>query len=705
MKEGMKVPSPTIGTITVIKGFEKKTVKYAQSPILDTINRVMIACNTIGMQERTLQNSNKVTVEPSPPPLSPSPPPPSPSSPSLSRSRTLSSPIKKRKFPSSNNLSKDPKFIPVLYNKPRRNDMAVILVFFNPSFSNRIIQNILMVKHFLDNASIPYFIGEVAFDETPFLFKETANIFCYRSTSYMFYKENLIHAVEKRIPSDFTKLCALDADIMFDNPEWYSIISTTLDSCKVCQPFTETYLLRMNFRFSSFLVNSVDATKEEIVLSKEHPGHVWAFDREWYQSAKISDMTVIGGGDFFLLTSIKKITMNHPNIELYKDIHKPCYTAARSCPLTIYHLSHSSNVNRQYTDRITNFKEVCGRNNIKDTMIRREDGILEWNPAYKTAINRMMQTYFNTRDDDSVYTTVTKNIKFIPEVYQTPSIRDLAVILVFFNATPYNRILQNIIMVKHYMDQANIPYFIAELAFKDQQFVFNAADNVFQYRSDSYMFYKENLLAVAEPRIPSTYTKLCILDADIFFDKPNWYSIISNTLNRVDVVQPFKKCYWLDLEYKHILERTNCIDSSSKSVMWESEHPGFVWAFNRNWAGLKYYLDIKISSIGGDTVLYTLLKHTDTKYNMFYNLEAIPKTTYDSCNLIVYHLNHGVMKNRKYVNVIDETKKKLTKFKLTDASDLVLRREDSILEWKPDYKTEMNTFMKTYFDERHEDEI
>jgi hypothetical protein len=85
------------------------------------------------------------------------------------------------------------------YNEPYFKDMAVLLCYFNPCHYNRIIQNALTVKHLFDNAKIPYFIGEIKYDnDDSYLFYPSDNIFQYSSNSYIFYKENLITTMEKQ---------------------------------------------------------------------------------------------------------------------------------------------------------------------------------------------------------------------------------------------------------------------------------------------------------------------------------------------------------------------------------------------------------------------------------------------------------------------------------------------------------------------------
>ena len=533
--------------------------------------------------------------------------------------------------------------------------MAVIIVFFNPAQSLRMIQNILMVKYYLEAAGIPLYIGELAFDENPFLFKPAGNVFQYRSTSYMFYKENLAKIVESNISKVFKKLCFLDADIMFSEPNWYSIVSKALDKHDICQVYTKRYSLGIDY-----------------CVTKEEAGNAWACRRT--QTVVIDEYTVF-----------------EPQKRKYPH----------SCDLTAYHLHHGAPSNRR--PPLIPMKELMQRlhvTSVKEMLTRDEEDILIWKPRYRTDANTIMQTYFWNRFDDGMGGT---SIKFFPESYDTPHTRDMAIILVFFNPVPYVRILQNILTIRHMLDLAEIPYYIAELTFEDQQFVFKPDANVIHFRSSSYMFYKENLIRVVERIIPPSFTKLCIMDADVIFDKPNWYHIVSNTLNRVEVCQPFKMCYWMNLHYQVLYSRTNCLDAKSGDINWEIEHPGFVWAFRRSWKGLIPYLNVDISTIGGDTLLHYIIKKNNTNSSMIYKTEGISAPSYASCNLSLYHLSHGSRENRKYYNIIKETRKILDRYQLKKMEDLVYCRGDGIIEWLPEYADTMNTFMKEYFRSRLED--
>lgn len=614
----------------------------------------------------------------------------------------------------------------IKYAIPEIRDLVIIITFFNPSKSVRIMQNLLLVKHSLEVADIPFYICELAFEDNPFILKENHNILQVRSNSYMFYKENLISTIEKTIPHCYSKMCIMDADILFDDKDWYSIISNNLNFNDICQPFNKVHNLKIDYTIDITKKNCIDAIhnvnlQQKINFDEYHVGYIWAFKREWYINSNINDMTVFGGGDTFLMYSLIDPLFFYKTHDMiaYKDFYKSLtYNSISNCNLNIYHLFHGLNIKRQYYSRFIKVFELFKKNNIssiKDILIRRNDNILEWKPEYNDLMNCYMINYFNNRDDDSFNEIPNKNYKFTPVMYSTPTNRDMAVILCFFNPTKYIRCIQNILSVKNWLEISNIPFYISELAFNNEPFLFKKESNIFQYRSESYLFYKENLNKIIEQQIPESFTKLLFLDSDIFFENAHWYSIISKQLNFNDVLLPFKKSYWLDCSYKTIMERNNALDSNSIDIKWEKEHVGFCLAFKRN-----IFREIPVYETfitGGDTQVILYLKtkgnisETQIKnYKMFINyipdaiypLKKI-EYTYDSSNLLVYHLNHGTIINRKYHDIKLEIYQYMSNNNITCTSDFLFRREDGILEIKEGFKDSLNNLLYTYFSNRNED--
>jgi hypothetical protein len=613
----------------------------------------------------------------------------------------------------------DQKFRPVHYKPPIKSDMAIVLVFFNPQRSVRIVQNILTVVHYLKTANIPYYIHELAFNDEPHVFAPAENIKLSRSTSYMFYKENLIHTLLPQIPAKFTKICIMDADIFFDEPLWYTVVSTMLDIYDVCQPFTTTYFLGPDYKAIKQLTNCVDSSAPKIDWVHEHTGHVWAFRRSWYEESGIPDVTIAGGGDFVMSTTLRgSHHIYDKTYLLYKDFLPTksfADTRRGSCDLNIYHYYHGSEINRQYYSRIESITDVLATNGLtlQSAFQRRKDGILEWKSAHLTVMNDFMRGYFGRRNDDLVKSDFfSTNKLFTPLPYAYPVIQDMVVVIPFFNPVQYNRISQNLITVKHWMDQARIPYYIGEIAHGSAPFLFKPDHNILQFRSDSILFHKENLIDIIEKSLPAVYKKICILDADILFDTPTWYKQTSQVLDSVQICQPFKTAVWTHPDFTEFRRRTNCLSTDAKEIDWPTEHPGFAWAFQRSWYRDFPYRHIRFCTIGGDTILHDLIKHRRSQYQFYpqeYDAaEALNlTTTYGTLDFTINHLNHGSYIKRCYNGPNEYMKRfmqKLVECGFKNPSDAVISREDGLLEWRPECKSILNEYNNTYFLERCEDD-
>lgn len=300
-------------------------------------------------------------------------------------------------------MGKESQFRLVPYNPPSSTpDMAVILTFYNPANSVRIFQNLLTVKTQLDRANIPVFIGEVAHVSQRFCLPPANNVFQFQTESYMFYKENLTNVVEKRIPDTFNKILLLDADIVFEDAEWYDKVSRDLDRFECIQPFASAHYLNPNFTV---------ATSKDSFLRNDREGHqgfAVAFQRKWLKMHGLYDYAVVGSGDTHLMYALKgrDPAITHRN-RAYVDWcnSSSAQTLSHSfCDLTIYHLPHGLTKNRQYKTRMETIETVLERikaNCMSDLTVRNtENGMLDWKPDIREEVNKLMLTYFRSRMDD-----------------------------------------------------------------------------------------------------------------------------------------------------------------------------------------------------------------------------------------------------------------------------------------------------------------
>jgi hypothetical protein len=290
------------------------------------------------------------------------------------------------------------KFFPTVYTPPTCKDTAVIMVFFNPAGSVRIVQNLLMVKYMLESAKIPLFIGEVAVDTIPFVLAEAPNVYHIRTKSHMFYKENVAAYVEKKVPAEFTKIVLMDADIVYTTPGWLDIISEDLEKYTILQGFANAHWLDLYF-------NKIKSNQTVILRSDGHPGFVWAFQRKWLKDVGVFQYALIGSGDTCLVSQINKSMM-------VKNIYLPMYlewpktgdiTKGYSERLEVYHLPHGNIEHRNYLNRFGILEAIVNKHKLKkltDMVDVRDDGIFEWKDTYRDECNKAITDYFKGRKDD-----------------------------------------------------------------------------------------------------------------------------------------------------------------------------------------------------------------------------------------------------------------------------------------------------------------
>jgi len=301
-------------------------------------------------------------------------------------------------------------------------------------------------------------------------------------------------------------------------------------------------------------------------------------------------------------------------------------------------------------------------------------------------------------------------------IYITPACKDTAVLLAFYNPVGFKRILNNILYIIKTLKEKDIPYFVAECVFDNRKPQIPGADLVLH--SNSYMFYKEQLLNNLEKIVPEKYTKLVLLDGDIIFDSPDWLDQISMSLDVNDIIQPFDKACWLmpgnkiirswKYSYAHALTTKVPIDYQNIHAY----HPGFAWAFKRTtFRHLGGLYDKGI--IGSGDMLFTFNFVVDAIPEYWYKdamITTVPIQAWPEyhanfkkiapklgvVNVRALHLFHGLSLNRQYRTRYQKFAHYLTK---TWDDHLVLNK-DNLTEFKD---TKLRHMLLPYFKERNED--
>jgi hypothetical protein len=281
---------------------------------------------------------------------------------------------------------------------------------------------------------------------------------------------------------------------------------------------------------------------------------------------------------------------------------------------------------------------------------------------------------------------------------------DMAICMVLFNPTQSKRIVMNALYVKNLFELQGFPTYFLELVYEGRS---PEIKDAFHVKASSYMFHKENLFRVLETKIPTHFTKLAFLDADLMFPSPSWYRLASDCLETHDVVQPFEFCHWLDLSYKKTLQtrKTACLQ---KGTQWDFDyHPGFAWCMRRDWYTQIGFYDYAVSGSGdllsaAAWLRMPLPETLQSKPRLLlshyhsYSDHPMPRISFLK-NLHIIHLFHGSNRERQY----DIRHSLLDKEGMIE--DFVFKNEDGVLEWKD--KEIWNPFFLEYFEARKDDNI
>ena len=309
----------------------------------------------------------------------------------------------------------------------------------------------------------------------------------------------------------------------------------------------------------------------------------------------------------------------------------------------------------------------------------------------------------------------------IPAVYEKPTKSDMAVLLVYFNACSYKNLERDLRLTYQSLVDAEIPVFLIEHLFKNQEPIFpENGTTIFNTRSDSYMFYKENLLNWLMPKVPAQFTKFYTMDCDLIFSSPRWYDDVSSLLDTHDVVQPFEKAIWLKSDLKTVdLKRLGIAygDNIADTLNLSTHHPGFAWAFRREFIEPIGIFDLNVLGSGDSILASSIIQNNtiDTIFNIYLKLlEGYFKNYYESFNNTrqtyykqeVYHLWHGNQTNRwSSKNRYEQFQDLCKNNNITQKGDLFQENSYGIYEYRESIRDDFNKILLDYFQSRDEDRI
>jgi hypothetical protein len=301
-------------------------------------------------------------------------------------------------------------------------DLALITCFFNPSGFTSKWRNYERFLAPIRAGGLPLFTIECAFADRAFELPAADGHMQVRSGSIMFQKERLLNLVIERLPSEFTKVAWVDADILFTDAAWAVSTSRALDEHAIVQPYETAYRLPAGQEryagegqvcrgFAACYSDDRGAHAKGDFNKHGDTGFAWAARRELLAKHGLYDAMIVGSGDHVMAhaalgdftSQCMRVTagVNNPyaaDIRAWgRRFHDDVKGAMGFVSGDLLHLWHGTTANRRYVDRT---KQLVALGYDPKTDIRVGDsGTWEW-ASDKPALHAFVIDYFNGRRED-----------------------------------------------------------------------------------------------------------------------------------------------------------------------------------------------------------------------------------------------------------------------------------------------------------------
>ena len=309
-------------------------------------------------------------------------------------------------------------------------------------------------------------------------------------------------------------------------------------------------------------------------------------------------------------------------------------------------------------------------------------------------------------------------------------------IATYFNPAGFSRILDNLGLFSEGARRQGLKLVVVELAFGEDAYEVpdKMADHIIRLRSTTVLWQKERLLNIALQELPERCDKVAWLDADILFDNCAWVEQTSGLLQRYVVVQPYDVALGLSPQVPVALSvsqvRHDQVEFCKMGIAFDQitnsgalpvdekmqvrGHPGFAWAARRSvlarhgfydrhilgsgdrimsWAMYGFHEFLEVQKLYGtlcsqaqavDAIEWSRRFFADVRGSVFFT------------NGPIFHLGHGSMLNRRYV----ERQSILKDANFDPRIDISLD-SNRCWRWSSD-KPELHQRTCEYFDQRNE---
>lgn len=255
-------------------------------------------------------------------------------------------------------------------------DLCVAACYYNPTGFRSKRESARRFIKSLQDSGVPFEMVECTFNGSYDL-PIAPNIRRVRARDIIWVKERLLNWVVGSLPAQFTKVAWVDADVLFENPDWAIEAASLLDHHVVVQPFHRAIRLPPSTErfegigiahrgFAAMYAASEAYTAVTGFNRHGHTGFAWAARRNLLASFGLYEHMISGAADHVMAHAFA----GHCRTECYKHIFFDDWPLLRHffawaggvarevrgrmayVPGAVLHLWHGEMANRNYYNRM-----------------------------------------------------------------------------------------------------------------------------------------------------------------------------------------------------------------------------------------------------------------------------------------------------------------------------------------------------------------
>lgn len=244
----------------------------------------------------------------------------------------------------------------------------------------------------------------------------------------LWQKERLLNIALSHLPEQCTAVAWIDADVVFDNPQWPALTLQALERHYFVQPYEELLELGQDqtlderhglpARRRSFASDRASGTLPPDYLTSSgkstsyglSPGHAWVGRRAIMEQSGFYDAMIVGGGDRAMLNAmcgeiesyVQRCKLTSAHAGHYRkwavDFHRLANSNIGHVPGRLTHLWHGDLHDRNYVGR----QEILARfgfDPARDIECHTQQA-WRWTDDSKSRMHQSVAEYFRDRRED-----------------------------------------------------------------------------------------------------------------------------------------------------------------------------------------------------------------------------------------------------------------------------------------------------------------